>query len=93
MAPKKYIENMDMGYETMFGEKQSAIVNSPLKKGDHPDIDTSELLDQNGVQQYQSPIGLQWAISLVNLMLLVLRRPFCVFELHLFKDILTGQSG
>ena len=65
MAPKKYIEKMAMGYETMFGEKPSTKVHSPLEKGDHPELDTSELLDQNGIQQYQSLIGsLQWAISL-----------------------------
>ena len=65
MAPKKYIEKMAMGYETMFGEKPSTKVHSPLENGDHPELDTSELLDQNGVQQYQSLIGsLYWAISL-----------------------------
>ena len=51
MAPKKYIEKMIMSYETMFGEKPSTKVHSPLEKGDHPELDTSELLDQNGVQQ------------------------------------------
>ena len=65
MAPRKYIEKMMMSYETMFGEKPSTKIHSPLEKGDHPELDTSELLDQNGVQQYQSLIGsLQWAISL-----------------------------
>jgi hypothetical protein len=49
----------------MFAEKPSAKVHSPLEKGDHPELDTSELLDQTGVQQYQSLIGsLQWAFSL-----------------------------
>jgi hypothetical protein len=46
MAPKKYIEKMMMGYEQMFGEKLSTKVHSPLEKGDHPELDTSELLDQ-----------------------------------------------
>jgi hypothetical protein len=49
----------------MFGEKLLTKVHLPLEKGDHPELDTSELLDQTGVQQYQSLIGsLQWAISL-----------------------------
>jgi hypothetical protein len=49
----------------MFGEKPSTKVHSPLEKGDHPELDTSKLRDQTGVQQYQSLIGsLQWAISL-----------------------------
>jgi hypothetical protein len=65
MAPKKYIAKMMIGYEQMFGEKPLSKVHSPLEKGDHPELDTSELLDQTGVQQYQSLIGsLQWAISL-----------------------------
>ena len=51
MAPKKYIEKMALSYELMFGEKPSTKVHSPLEKGDHPELDTSELLDQNGVQQ------------------------------------------
>jgi hypothetical protein len=46
MALKKYIEKMMMGYEQMFGEKPSTMVHSPLEKGDHPELDTSELLDQ-----------------------------------------------
>jgi len=65
MAPRKHIEKMAMGYETMFGEKPNTKIHSPLEKGDHPGLDTTELLDQNGIQQYQSLIGsLQWAISL-----------------------------
>jgi hypothetical protein len=66
MVPKKYIEKTTMGCKQMFGEKSLAKVHSPLEKGDHPELDTSKLLDQtDGVQQYQLLIGsLQWAISL-----------------------------
>ena len=40
-------------------------VHSPLEKGDHPELNESELLDAEGITQYQSMIGsLQWAISL-----------------------------
>jgi len=36
-----------------------------MERGDHPELDDSELLDATGIQQYQSLIGsLQWAISL-----------------------------
>jgi Reverse transcriptase (RNA-dependent DNA polymerase) len=65
-APKKYVEKMMAGYERMFGKSPSSNnVTSPLEKGDHPEIDTSELLDEEGTQQYQSLIGsMQWAISL-----------------------------
>jgi hypothetical protein len=54
-----------MGYKQMFGEKPSTKVHLPLEKGDHPELDTTEHLDQTGVQQYQPLVGsLQWAISL-----------------------------
>jgi hypothetical protein len=54
-----------MGYKKMVGEKPSTRVHSSLEKGNHPELDTSELFDQTGVQQYQFFIGsLQWAILL-----------------------------
>ena len=65
MAPQKYIERLTASYEKMFEEKPSAKMYSPLMKGDHPELDDSEFLDADGVQQYQSLIGsMQWAISL-----------------------------
>ena len=65
MSPRKYIERLEQAYEQMFGERPRTTVYSPLEKGDHPELDDSELLDDTGVQQYQSIIGsLQWAISL-----------------------------
>jgi hypothetical protein len=51
-------------FENMFGSKPKEC-SSPLEKGDHPEIDTSEELDDNGIKKYQTMIGcLQWAISL-----------------------------
>jgi len=65
MAPRKYIDKMIANYESMFGEKPKQNVSSPLEKNDHPELDTSELLQPDDVQKYQSVIGsLQWAISL-----------------------------
>ena len=57
MQPKKYIEKMCDGYTQMFGEKPSHKYAAPLESGDHPELDTSELLDPIGVQQYQSPVS------------------------------------
>ena len=68
MAPKKYIEKMVDSYVSMFGTKPSHTVTSPLEKGDHPELDTSDLLDEKGVAMYQSLIGsMQWAVSLGRL--------------------------
>ncbi len=65
MAPQEYIERLVSSYEKMFGEKPSAKMSLPLERGDHPELDDTELLDATGVQQYQSLIGsMQWAISL-----------------------------
>jgi hypothetical protein len=51
-------------YEKMFGTKPKEY-SWPLEKSDHPEIDTSDELDQAGIKIYQSMIGsLQWAISL-----------------------------
>ena len=52
-------------YERFYNCKPSTKAFSPLDQGDHPELDDSEFLDDDGVQQYQSLIGcLQWAISL-----------------------------
>jgi Reverse transcriptase (RNA-dependent DNA polymerase) len=65
MVPRQYIERMINQYERMFSCKPKLNVTSPLDKGDHPETDTSEFLDDAGQQQYQSLIGsLQWAITL-----------------------------
>jgi hypothetical protein len=48
----------------MFGTKPKEYT-SPLEKGDHPEIDTSEELNEDSIKMYQSMIGcVQWAISL-----------------------------
>lgn len=68
MSPKKYIARMVDSYERMFGQKPKTTYTSPLEKGDHPECDTSELLEPEGVTQYQSLVGqLQWAISIGRL--------------------------
>src|SRR5687768_3611797 len=54
MAPQKYIERLISSYEQMFGMKPSLKVHSPLEKGDHTELDNSELLDKHGIEQYQS---------------------------------------
>ena len=65
MAPRKYIEKMIDGYTHMFKEKPKMKYSSPLEKGDHPEMDTTEFLDEVGIQMYQSLVGsLQWAVSI-----------------------------
>jgi hypothetical protein len=54
-------------FETMFGCKPREYT-SPLEKGDHSEVDTSEELNTEGIKKYQTMIGsLQWAVSLGRL--------------------------
>ena len=65
MSSKKYTEKIIANYERMYGEAPKQTVTSPLEKGDHPELDNSEFLNDTGIQEYQSLIGsLQWLISI-----------------------------
>ena len=62
--PKKYIEKCMDNYKRLFGTLPR-LAKSPLTKGDHPELDTSPLLDADQCVIYQSLIGsLQWAIQI-----------------------------
>ena len=56
-APRKYIEKMLDNYKRLFG-KLPKKAQSPLVKGDHPELDTTELLGVEHTKIYQSLIGL-----------------------------------
>ena len=65
VGPKKYIEKMAVEYQRLFGTVPSRKVSSPLEKNDHPELDDTPLLDNEGICKYQSLIGtLQWTITL-----------------------------
>ena len=66
MNPDQYIKRMEDSYNQRFpGEKLNRKISSPLEPGDHPELDTSEFLDQDGTEIYQSLIGaFQWAITI-----------------------------
>ena len=65
VGPKKYIERLADQYKSMFGQAPCTKVTSPLNKDDHPELDISPLLDEDGITQYQSLIGaMQWVITL-----------------------------
>ena len=64
ISPKTYIEKMETTYKRMFGCSPKP-VSSPLENNDHPELDTSEELDNEDIKKYQSLIGaLQWAVSI-----------------------------
>jgi hypothetical protein len=63
MGLRKYIEKIINTYEPVFQDKPKE-VSSPQGKNDHPELEVSDLLDDNGIRMYQSIIGvLQWAVS------------------------------
>jgi hypothetical protein len=45
---------MHDNYVRLFGEKAKLNVYSPLEKGDHPELDSTEFLGMDGMQRYQS---------------------------------------
>ena len=63
-GPFKYVEKMLDAYERLFGEKPTGY-SSPLEKGDHPELDMSPELNEEGRAIYMSLVGQsQWLISL-----------------------------
>jgi hypothetical protein len=49
----------------MFVQQPKKNVSSPLKKGDQPETNSSNLLEAKGTQMYQSMIGaLQWMVTI-----------------------------
>ena len=63
-APRKYIDKMLENFQRIFGHMPRK-ATSPLVKGDHPELDTSDYLDEEFTKIYQSLIGaLQWVIQI-----------------------------
>jgi hypothetical protein len=61
----KNIEKLMTNYEGMFGQQPKQNVSSLLAKGDHPETDSSNLLDAKCIQMLQSMIGaLQWMVTI-----------------------------
>jgi hypothetical protein len=64
ISPTKYIEKLVKNSEKSSGIKPKEFA-SPLEKGDHPELDTSELCTTEQVAQYQSMIrSLQWIVTI-----------------------------
>jgi len=65
VTPRSYIDRFLGNFQRIFGERPTKRTQSPLEKGDHPEVDTSPELDMDGIKKYQSIIGgLQWIVSL-----------------------------
>jgi hypothetical protein len=65
LQSKRYLDKMISTYERHFGEKPRHTYHSPLEKGDHPEMDTTDMLDSEKTSLYQSLIGaLQWIVTI-----------------------------
>ena len=63
--PRQYIEKMLDSYVRMFEEQPQAHFSSPLESNDHPELDESPILNEDGRAKYLSMIGqLQWLITI-----------------------------
>jgi hypothetical protein len=61
---KSYIKKMIDNYERMFGEPPKKY-SSPIDPDATPELDTSDVLDADGISKYMSLIGaLQWCVTL-----------------------------
>ncbi len=64
LQPKKYIEKMMESYNNMFGNMPKKYT-SPLEPDDHPEVDESELCNEDDTAKYLTMIGqLQWLVTL-----------------------------
>ena len=64
---KSYIKKLMGNYERMFGNLPHK-AGAPLPTGDSPELDQSDLLNEERVKKYQSLIGaLQWCVTLGRL--------------------------
>ena len=67
MDPGKYIDRMIEAFKQHFGVKPDMKARSPLQKDDHPELDTTPFLDEEGKEIYQFLIGRdQWNTSILR---------------------------
>ena len=63
--PQKYIEKLKETYVRLFNTEASKGLKTPHEKNDHPELDTSEILEGHEVNHYLTMVGqLQCLITL-----------------------------
>ena len=68
MTSKSYVTKLLANYFRTFNEMPKNNVWSPMEKGDHPELDTSEELDLGETKKFQSLLGaLQWLVTIGRL--------------------------
>ena len=63
--PRKYIDKLDDTYIRLFNDDPPNGYMTPLEKNDHPELDTSEILEGDMATKYLTMVGqLQWLVTL-----------------------------
>ena len=65
MGSHTYVKRCLAIYEQLFGQPPPKGIYTPLDPKDHPELDTSDILDNHGMHLYWKLLGmLQWAVTL-----------------------------
>ena len=63
--PRKYIDKLKETYIRLFNTEPCKGLKAPLEKNDHPELDTSDIVEGQQVNHYLTMVGqLQWLITL-----------------------------
>ena len=61
--PRKYIDKLADTYISLFNDDPPKGYKTPLDKNDHPELDTSEILEGDMAAKYLTMVGqLQWLV-------------------------------
>ena len=63
--PKKYVDKLKETYIRLFNTEPPKGLKTPLEKNDHPELDTTDILEGHQVNHYLTMVGqLQWLITM-----------------------------
>ena len=92
--PKKYIDKLADTYKRLFNEDPPKGYKTPLDKNDHPELDTSEILEGDMAAKYLTMVGqLQWLDTLGRFDIHPQVATKSRFRAALGKDIWTDSKG
>ena len=92
--PKKYIDKLADTYKRLFNEDPPKGYKTPLDKNDHPELDTSEILEGDMAAKYLTMVGqLQWLVTLGRFDIHAQVATISRFRAALDKDIWTDSKG
>ena len=91
--PKKYIDKLADTYKRLFNEDPPKGYKTPLDKNDHPELDTSEILEGDMAAKYLTMVGqLQWLVTLGRFDIHAQVATMSRFRAALDKDIWTDSK-